>query len=103
MTMTAKHGKMMDPQGNIMWYDRGLWHRKDGPAIIRTNGTEVWYLNGDCHRADGPARITHDGMRRWYYKGKMASTYAHFQELSGCSDAEIIIMALKWGKMAGNY
>lgn len=101
--MATMCGKTIDPQGNIAWYDRGAWHREDGPAIIRRDGTTCWYLNGVCHREDGPARIIYDGARSWYYKGDRADTYARFQELSGCSDAEIIILALKWGKMAGNY
>jgi hypothetical protein len=47
----------------------GKWHREDGPAIERSNGTKAWYLNGLRHREDGPAVEDSNGTKAWYLNG----------------------------------
>lgn len=53
----------------------GVWHRTDGPALIRkdNNGNIIfkcWMLRGKFHREDGPAIEDADGRCQWYYFGK---------------------------------
>ena len=52
----------------------GSFHREDGPAVIRTDGTEEWYLNGVRHREDGPAAIYPSGLQLWFLYGKRHRT-----------------------------
>ena len=42
--------------GNKAWYQNGLLHRLDGPAIEDIYGDKMWCQNGLRHRLDGPAR-----------------------------------------------
>lgn len=44
----------------------GALHRKDGPAVVYTNGSEEWWLNGKMHREGGPAVIYKCGYTVWY-------------------------------------
>ena len=37
------------------YYLNGKFHRENGPAVEREDGTSMWYLNGKLHREDGPA------------------------------------------------
>ena len=42
------------------WFDDGLWHREEGPAVIDwqpdgTKSAESWHLKGELHRLGGPA------------------------------------------------
>lgn len=56
------------------WHLGDLLHREDGPAVIRSNGTEVWYRFGKIHREDGPAIIHREGSavgESWYYEGNL--------------------------------
>ena len=47
-------------------------HRKDGPALIRTNGTQEWYKNGKLHRpsSEGPAIIKCNGTIEYWENNK---------------------------------
>lgn len=48
----------IDYNGNRFWTDlQGRWHREDGPAIERVDGSKEWFTHGLLHREDGPARI----------------------------------------------
>ena len=55
--------------GTQEWYQHGKRHRDDGPAIIRMDGTQEWYRYGELHREDGPARIYPDGTQEWHWHG----------------------------------
>lgn len=56
----------------IRWENRrGRLHRKNGPALIKMDGTQEWYLHGRLHRDDGPAFIRIDGTRGWYLHGRL--------------------------------
>jgi hypothetical protein len=46
------------------------WHREDGPAVERSNGTKIWYLHGKLHRENGPAIEYANGDKAWYLEGK---------------------------------
>lgn len=37
-----------------VWYEHGLQHREDGPAIICENGCWFWRFKDKGHRLDGP-------------------------------------------------
>ena len=56
--------------GRQRWYQNGLLHRLDGPAVEYENGTKRWYQNGEFHRLDGPAVEWADGEKCWYIEGK---------------------------------
>ena len=47
-----------------------IYHREDGPAIERSDGTKIWFFNGVMHRENGPAGEYPDGYKTWYIKGK---------------------------------
>ena len=62
--------RTVDENGLIEYKnEKGLYHRIDGPAIERPNGTKEWILNNKFHREDGPARILHNGMIYYYLNG----------------------------------
>ena len=53
-----------------IWYQNGLKHRLDGPAMEWYNGDKEWYQNDLRHRLDGPAMEWYNGDKSWYYEGK---------------------------------
>jgi hypothetical protein len=59
-----------DKLGNKYWYQYGLEHREDGPAVEYNDGTKFWYINGKLHREDGPAKEYCSGGKYWYINGK---------------------------------
>jgi hypothetical protein len=59
------------PNGSQEWYQEGLLHRLDGPAVIRPSGYQAWHLDGKYHRIDGPAWIHPDGYQYWYQEDKL--------------------------------
>lgn len=60
--------------GNKYWYQNGKRHRTDGPAIERNDGSKFWYQNGKYHRLDGPAIEWADGSKYWYQNGNLHHT-----------------------------
>ena len=59
--------------GTKQWYFNGQLHRVDGPAVEWTDGTKYWYIHDQLHRTDGPAIEWADGSKYWYFKGKQIS------------------------------
>ena len=58
--------------GTQMWFNENKeFHRKDGPAVVYTNGEQLWYQNNKPHREDGPAVIYSNGTQYWYKNGKL--------------------------------
>ena len=33
--------------GTKFWFQNGLVHRIDGPAVVYADGSKRWYINGD--------------------------------------------------------
>jgi hypothetical protein len=60
----------VDRRGTKRWYQNGLLHRLDGPAVEYANGSKAWCQNGEPHRLDGPAVEWADGEKYWYIEGK---------------------------------
>jgi hypothetical protein len=60
--------------GTKRWYQDGVQHRVDGPAIEYADGTYRWYLNGVRHREDGPAVEYLSGYKAWWHTGKRHRT-----------------------------
>jgi hypothetical protein len=56
--------------GNQYWYQKGLFHRVSGPAVISSGGHQSWWKNDRLHREDGPATVWSDGYKEWYLRGK---------------------------------
>lgn len=42
------------------------YHRSDGPAVERDDGTKKWYWKGHLHRIDGPAVIHPNGEEEYW-------------------------------------
>lgn len=57
---------VIDPDGVQRWYENGVLHRLDGPAIINPYGVEIYYQNGVLHRLGGPAYTDRDGYREYW-------------------------------------
>ena len=107
----------IDEDGTQRWYQNGLLHRLDGPAVIRQDGTQRWYLNGQRHRLDGPAVIyagSHfwcqndryhrtdgpaviwpNGEGEWFLNGKRYS-FDQWLNSIDVTDKERTFLALKW-------
>ena len=66
-------GKMVRPikrpDGTWEWWQHGIRHREDGPAIKRPDGAREWWQHGIRHREDGPAIKRPGGAREWWQHG----------------------------------
>ena len=58
--------------GNKYWKNKqGKYHRLDGPAVERADGSKDWWVDGKRHRTDGPAVERAYGLKRWYVHDKL--------------------------------
>lgn len=48
-----------------VWKMNGVYHRANGPAVIRVDGTQEWYWCGKLHRLDGPAVVRGNGYEEY--------------------------------------
>lgn len=60
--------------GGRHWYRDGKKHRIGGPAVELSDGTKEWWLDGKHHRADGPAVEWASGTKTWCVDGKLHRT-----------------------------
>ena len=49
----------------IIWFKDGQWHREDGPAVIRKDGTVEWWEKDMCQRIRYHDGVTIHGPGRW--------------------------------------
>ncbi len=64
---TVKH---VDPNRTTYTFG-GLFHNRNGPAIVDSGGSQYWYRRGKLHRdGDLPAIVTESGVMEWYHKGQ---------------------------------
>jgi hypothetical protein len=71
-------GPAMLRYGKFEWRMHGSIHRNDGPAVIWPDGTQEWWISGKRHRIDGPAVVFNDGIKRWFIDDKRM-TYNEWQ------------------------
>jgi len=93
-----KNGLVIDKEGTRRWYQNGLRHRTDGPAVEYADGDRYWFQNGELHRTDGPSVEWSDGTRRWYLNEIQYSFDEYVDQLypNDCSKKTLLI--LKWGR-----
>jgi hypothetical protein len=59
------------PDGSRIWLlDGRLFHRVDGPAVVRPDGSTEWWRHGWLHRDDGPAIVGPGDRREWWVHGR---------------------------------
>ena len=63
-----------------IWYQHGVVHREDGPAVMCNGGYQAWYLHGKHHREDGPAVVYGDGDQSWYLHGMLVKKEQNYYE-----------------------
>ena len=59
----------IDENGDKFWYQNGLRHRENGPAIELSNGNKHWYQNGKLNRENGPAIELSNGDKEYWVNG----------------------------------
>ena len=75
-----KNGLIEYANGDKAWWQNGLRHRLDGPAVERPDGYKAWYQNGKRHRLDGPAIEWASGSKFWYFFGIQAKSEEEFYD-----------------------
>lgn len=73
---------------------------RDGAYVVNDCLGYTWWLyDGEIHREDGPAFFdTATGEHAWFIHDEQINTFAYFQELTRCSDEDIVAFKLKWGE-----
>lgn len=63
---------MEHADGSCEWFEQGLRHRLDGPAVT-WNGDRGrwWYRHGKRQRSDGPAFESSSGDAEWWCEGEL--------------------------------
>ena len=59
--------KSTDHNGWVYFRLKGELHHEDGPAVISPAGTKSWYQNGLRHRIEGPAIELYDRINHEYW------------------------------------
>jgi hypothetical protein len=97
---------VMTRSGIETWYECGILHRLDGPAIIYPNwhvdGYKAWYVNGKRHRLDGPSFEWDDGTMWWHIEGVQYFNFKSFQAAGKLTDDQMTILKLKYGGEMGD-
>ena len=87
----------IDVLGTKEWFDaNGEFHRDDGPAWERVDGSKLWYQHGICHRDDGPAAIFADGTHCWHLHDQHLS-FNEWLDQANISDEAKVMMKLTYG------
>ena len=72
-------GYYIHERGNVKYFKNGLYHREDGPAIIKPSGTKEWLVKDKLHRIGGPAIESYVGelFNAYYINGELISKEEH--------------------------
>lgn len=63
-------------------------------------GTQFWFRDGYLHRVDGPAVIYIDSrVAEWYINGVPIHSYEQYQELTDCSNNDILWWKITYGEI----
>lgn len=79
--------------------DTGELHREREPARTYGRDCEEWWYKGNIHRTDGPAVIGPGDKVSWYVNDVRMTSFGEFQLATGCSDAHITFLKLKYGEI----
>lgn len=56
-----------------MWFDESsfsaAFHRENGPAVVKPDGTFYYYSHGKLHRENGPAIVRTNGTEEFWING----------------------------------
>ena len=96
MSYKELNGMYVDTDGTKRWYKDDMIHRDGAPAVEWTDGTKLWYNKGRRHRLDGPAYVSDEALG-WYVNGKHCTSNKQFQELSGLSTDDMVMLVMRWG------
>ena len=90
--------------GTKIWRnEKGQTHREDGPAVIRSNGSQYWYIHGKLHHLYGPAFVRSDGHFEWCIHDndvtKQIQKWAKERDidLNNLTDEDKMIIMIEWG------
>jgi hypothetical protein len=88
----------INQDGTKIWCNQeGQWHRTDGPAVERADGTKVWWVNGQLHRTLGPAYEGANGTKVWWVDGQPL-TFDQWAERVAVTEQERTLLLLKYGE-----
>jgi hypothetical protein len=90
-------GNYVDEDGDIVWVENGVWHRLDGPAIIRECGQMQWRQKGKFHRTDGPCQTGPNQDTFWGLNDMMCSLEEWLEVNTELSAEEKVMIKLKYG------
>jgi len=65
-----KDGHYFDEAKDEVYVQNGVYHRKDGPAVILGDNSRFWYIKGKFHREDGPAVIYFNDSKEYWLNDK---------------------------------
>lgn len=66
-------------------------------------GVTEYRRGGVYHRLDGPAIEDYVWMHQWYVEGYRIYNYKDFQETTFCSDADILMLRLRFGEIIDEH
>jgi hypothetical protein len=92
------------PNGDTLYLtivdSKPVFHRLDGPAISRADGTREWWVDGVRHREDGPAIETTSGHKEWWIRGEPRGGSLHNAEWNDGTcvwQAQVLDVSRGWG------
>lgn len=84
MTQQSNPQPRTMPNGDVLYLtivdSKPVFHRLNGPAISRADGTREWWVDGQRHREDGPAVETTSGHKEWWIRGEPRGGSLHNAE-----------------------
>lgn len=73
LTFGGSREMTVSPTGDVEYYEDGVLHRDDGPAVVRVDGKVVYYYRG-CKQRDeeyGPTSFHPKGTMKYYFMGDL--------------------------------
>ena len=84
--------------GYRQWWQKGLLHRTDGPAVEYVNGDKEWWQKGKKHRLDGTAVEYANGHKEWWINGVQLTQEEFNKQTQNptCENRTVIIDGIKY-------
>ena len=90
---------LVRPDGSEEWYSYGKKHRNGGPAFSDGYGRQEWWIMGERHRADGPAVIFPGCFVMYFFGNRHMKNRKDYMARTDLTETEMDAIEAKYGKI----
>lgn len=87
-------GVLITKDGTEIWYENGMKHREDGPAVLVTVPSSRWYVDGRARAVKTERDVIEV---EWWLDGVQFTSATQYQQETGATDMQMQALMRRYG------